>query len=60
MCRAGVLVVSLSAYLIEVTQAWGNVFAVITLINTTGLGVFLIFGDAQRIDLEDNIQVPVL
>uniref|UniRef100_H3D4M1 Voltage-gated purine nucleotide uniporter SLC17A9 n=1 Tax=Tetraodon nigroviridis TaxID=99883 RepID=H3D4M1_TETNG len=50
----GVLVVSLSGYLIEVTQTWSNVFAVITLINTTGLGVFLIFGDARRIDLEDN------
>lgn len=51
---------SLSGYLIEVTQTWSNVFAVITLINTTGLGVFLILGDAQRVDLEDNSQVLVI
>lgn len=51
---------SLSGYLIEVTQTWSNVFAVITLINTTGLGVFLIFGDAQRIDLEDSSRVQVI
>lgn len=60
ICGAGVLVVSLSGYLIEVTQTWSNVFAVITLINSTGLGVFLIFGDAQRVDLEVSSRVQVI
>eukprot|EP00066_Takifugu_rubripes_P002005 XP_003963609.1 PREDICTED: solute carrier family 17 member 9-like [Takifugu rubripes] len=56
----GVLFVSLSGYLIEVTQTWGNVFAVITLINTMGLGIFLIFGDARRVDLEGDSPVQVV
>lgn len=50
----------MSGYLIEVTRTWSNVFAVITLINTTGLGIFLIFGDAQRVDLEGDGPVQVV
>ncbi|XP_070696252.1 voltage-gated purine nucleotide uniporter SLC17A9-like [Pempheris klunzingeri] len=50
---AGLVLVSLSGYLIEVTLSWTPVFSLITLVNTTGLGVFLIFGDARRVDLEN-------
>lgn len=46
------MVVSASGYLIEVTQSWVIVFSLIVLINVTGLGVFLIFGDARRVDLD--------
>ncbi|TNM86719.1 hypothetical protein fugu_006949 [Takifugu bimaculatus] len=56
----GVLIVSLSGYLIEVTQTWSTVFALITLINTMGLGIFLIFGDARRVDLEGDSPVQVV
>ncbi|XP_068601698.1 voltage-gated purine nucleotide uniporter SLC17A9-like [Brachionichthys hirsutus] len=53
----GLVMVSLSGYLIEVTLSWSAVFSLIALVNSTGLGIFLIFGDAQRIDLEGHSQV---
>ncbi|XP_041654978.1 solute carrier family 17 member 9-like [Cheilinus undulatus] len=56
----GLLMVSLSGYLIEVTLSWAWVFSLITLVNATGLGIFLIFGDARRVDLSDYSQVPVI
>uniref|UniRef100_A0A3B4AP15 Major facilitator superfamily (MFS) profile domain-containing protein n=1 Tax=Periophthalmus magnuspinnatus TaxID=409849 RepID=A0A3B4AP15_9GOBI len=46
----GVVTVSLSGYLIEVTQTWATVFSLVALINSSGLGVYLVFGDAQRLD----------
>lgn len=47
---SGVVTVSLSGYLIEVTQTWATVFSLMALINSTGLGIYLFFGDAQRLD----------
>lgn len=47
---SGVVTVSLSGYLIEVTQTWATVFSLVALINTIGLGVYMLFGDAQRLD----------
>uniref|UniRef100_A0A3Q0RUY4 Voltage-gated purine nucleotide uniporter SLC17A9 n=1 Tax=Amphilophus citrinellus TaxID=61819 RepID=A0A3Q0RUY4_AMPCI len=46
----GLVLVSVSGYLIEVTHSWATVFALITLVNSTGLGIFLIFGGAHRVD----------
>lgn len=54
---AGLVLVSVSGYLIEVTLSWTIVFSLITLVNATGLGVFLIFGDARRVDLDDYGEV---
>ncbi|KAJ0036957.1 hypothetical protein NQD34_005634 [Periophthalmus magnuspinnatus] len=48
--EASVVTVSLSGYLIEVTQTWATVFSFVALINSSGLGVYLVFGDAQRLD----------
>ncbi|KAM9785544.1 voltage-gated purine nucleotide uniporter SLC17A9-like [Neosynchiropus ocellatus] len=48
----GLLTVSFSGYLIEVTSSWAAVFSLITLINTVGLGIFLVFGDTRRVDLD--------
>ncbi|CAJ1084640.1 solute carrier family 17 member 9-like [Xyrichtys novacula] len=56
----GLLMVSLSGYLIEVTQSWAWVFSLITLMNTSGLGIFLIFGNARRVDMEGYSQVLVI
>ncbi|XP_012731011.2 solute carrier family 17 member 9 isoform X1 [Fundulus heteroclitus] len=56
----GLVLVSFSGYLIEVTLSWATVFSIITLVNVTGLGIFLIFGDAQRVDLQDNSQIIVV
>ncbi|XP_019720607.1 solute carrier family 17 member 9-like isoform X1 [Hippocampus comes] len=47
----GVLMVSLSGYMIEVTQSWASVFYLIAFVHCFGLAVFLYFGDAQRVDL---------
>ncbi|XP_023131425.1 solute carrier family 17 member 9-like [Amphiprion ocellaris] len=56
----GLVLVSVSGYLIEVTLSWATVFSVITLVNVTGLGIFIVFGDARRVDLEVYSQETVL
>ncbi|XP_029011763.1 solute carrier family 17 member 9-like [Betta splendens] len=56
----GVVLVSSSGYLIEVTLSWAKVFSLITLVNATGLGIFLIFGDARRVDLEHYSELTVM
>nr|XP_046252934.1 solute carrier family 17 member 9-like isoform X2 [Scatophagus argus] len=56
----GLVLVSLSGYLIEVTLSWTAVFSLIVLVNATGLGIFLIFGDARRVDAEDYSQLTVI
>ncbi|XP_017264914.1 solute carrier family 17 member 9 [Kryptolebias marmoratus] len=56
----GLVLVSFSGYLIEVTSSWATVFSLITLVNAIGLGFFLAFGDAQRVDQEDNSRVIVV
>ncbi|XP_040007647.1 solute carrier family 17 member 9-like [Xiphias gladius] len=56
----GLVLVSLSGYLIEVTLSWATVFALVILVNATGLGIFLIFGDACRVDLENYRQAFVI
>ncbi|KAK7877907.1 hypothetical protein WMY93_031436 [Mugilogobius chulae] len=57
---SGVVTVSLSGYLIEVTQTWATVFSLVALINSTGLGVYLFFGDAQRLDQHGYSPVTVI
>ncbi|XP_042348118.1 solute carrier family 17 member 9-like [Plectropomus leopardus] len=56
----GLVLVSVSGYLIEVTQSWAIVFSLITLVNVAGLGIFIFFGDARRVDLEDYSPVIVI
>ncbi|XP_068996224.1 voltage-gated purine nucleotide uniporter SLC17A9-like [Embiotoca jacksoni] len=53
----GLLLVSLSGYVIEVTLSWATVFSLIVLVNTAGVGIFLIFGDVHRVDLDNYSQV---
>uniref|UniRef100_A0A4W5KPJ9 Solute carrier family 17 member 9a n=1 Tax=Hucho hucho TaxID=62062 RepID=A0A4W5KPJ9_9TELE len=48
----GLVLVYVSGYLIEVTASWGYVFSLITMVNTMGLGVFLMFGEANRVDFD--------
>ncbi|CAL8319454.1 unnamed protein product [Merluccius merluccius] len=61
MCGAfmGVLLVSLSGYLIEMTS-YATVFTVIIFINLTGLGLFLLLGDSKRIDQRDYHRLDVI
>nr|XP_020491454.1 solute carrier family 17 member 9-like [Labrus bergylta] len=56
----GLLMVSLSGYLIEVTLSWTWMFSFITLVNATGLVIYLIFGEARRVDLEDHSKLIVI
>ncbi|CAN9515434.1 unnamed protein product [Ophioblennius macclurei] len=57
---SGLVLISLSGYLIEVSHSWATVFSLITLVNTLGLVIFLIFGDARRVDLEDYSPVNLI
>lgn len=49
---SGVIMVYFSGYLIEATGSWTSVFALITVVNLLGLGIFLVFGEARRVDIE--------
>lgn len=57
---AGLLMVFLSGYLIEVTLSWAAVYSLLVLVNTMGLSVYLLFGDARRLDLEPCSPVLVV
>lgn len=48
---AGVVGVCLGGYLIETTGSWTCVFHLVAIISNLGLGTFLVFGKAQRVDL---------
>ncbi|XP_020029313.1 voltage-gated purine nucleotide uniporter SLC17A9 isoform X2 [Castor canadensis] len=48
---AGVVGVCLGGYLIEATGSWTCVFNLVAIISNLGLGTFLVFGQAQRVDL---------
>ncbi|XP_040130687.1 voltage-gated purine nucleotide uniporter SLC17A9 isoform X3 [Ictidomys tridecemlineatus] len=48
---AGVVGVCLGGYLIEATGSWACVFNLVAVISNLGLGTFLVFGQAQRVDL---------
>ncbi|XP_003503170.1 solute carrier family 17 member 9 [Cricetulus griseus] len=48
---AGVIGVCLSGYLIEATGSWTCIFNLVAIISNLGLGTFLVFGKAQRVDL---------
>ncbi|XP_031701750.1 solute carrier family 17 member 9-like isoform X1 [Anarrhichthys ocellatus] len=56
----GLVLVFVSGYLIEVTLSWTTVFSLLTLVNGTGLGVFLIFGEGRRVDLYDYKKVTLI
>lgn len=57
---SGLVLVSLSGYLIEVSHSWATVFSLIILVNTFGLVIFLIFGDAHRVDLDNYSPVTLI
>lgn len=48
----GVIMVYFSGYLIEATGSWASVFGIITVVNLLGLGTFLSFGEARRMDID--------
>ncbi|XP_013000083.1 voltage-gated purine nucleotide uniporter SLC17A9 isoform X5 [Cavia porcellus] len=48
---AGVVGVCLGGYLIEAMGSWTCVFNLVAIISNLGLGTFLVFGQAERVDL---------
>ncbi|XP_025028224.1 solute carrier family 17 member 9 isoform X1 [Python bivittatus] len=48
----GVICVYLAGHLIESTGSWVSVFNLVAIVNALGLCTFLIFGKAQRMDLD--------
>ncbi|KAM6977581.1 voltage-gated purine nucleotide uniporter SLC17A9-like [Aplochiton taeniatus] len=61
MCGAfvGLVLVYISGYMIEVTTSWNMFFSLITLVNVLGVGVFLLFADDHRVDLEQYTVIHV-
>uniref|UniRef100_A0A673MCA3 Solute carrier family 17 member 9-like n=1 Tax=Sinocyclocheilus rhinocerous TaxID=307959 RepID=A0A673MCA3_9TELE len=47
-----VIMVYFSGYLIEATGSWASVFGLITVVNLLGLGTFLSFAEARRVDID--------
>uniref|UniRef100_A0A8C9L9E1 Solute carrier family 17 member 9 n=1 Tax=Pavo cristatus TaxID=9049 RepID=A0A8C9L9E1_PAVCR len=48
----GVVCVYLAGYLMETTGSWISVFNLVAAVNSVGLCVFLMFGEAQRVDTD--------
>ena len=48
----GVVCVYLAGYLMETTGSWISVFNLVAVVNSVGLCVFLVFGEAQRVDTD--------
>ncbi|XP_043945842.1 solute carrier family 17 member 9 [Protopterus annectens] len=53
----GVFLVYLSGCLIDVTGSWASVFNLVVLANAFGLLMFLVFGDAKRVDIDTSEEV---
>ncbi|XP_073675179.1 voltage-gated purine nucleotide uniporter SLC17A9 [Garra rufa] len=53
----GLLLVSLSGYMIEITGSWVNVFSVLALVNVIGVTIFIVLGEAKRVDQVDQPQI---
>ncbi|XP_060794048.1 solute carrier family 17 member 9b isoform X2 [Neoarius graeffei] len=49
---SGVIMVYFSGYLIETTGSWASVFTLVTVVNLLGLGMFLIYAEAHRVDID--------
>lgn len=43
--------VCLGGYLIETTGSWTSMFSLVAAVSSLGLCIFLLFGEAQRVDL---------
>lgn len=50
--HTGVVCVYLAGHLIENTGSWVSVFNLVAVVNVLGLCTFLLFGKAQRMDLD--------
>ncbi|XP_041061507.1 solute carrier family 17 member 9-like isoform X2 [Carcharodon carcharias] len=47
----GVILVYCAGYLIETSGSWPSVFNLISIVNVFGLSIFVIFGQAKRVDI---------
>lgn len=53
----GLLVVCMSGYIIEITDSWMIVFSVLAVVNIIGVTIFIVLGDAKRVDQLDQPQI---
>lgn len=49
---SGVFFVYFSGYVIDTTGSWASVFALMSLVNVVGLVIFLVFAEAERVDID--------
>ncbi|XP_067269965.1 voltage-gated purine nucleotide uniporter SLC17A9 [Pseudorasbora parva] len=54
---AGLLMVYMSGYIIEITGSWETVFSVLALVNIIGVFIFIVLGEAKRVDQMDQPQI---
>lgn len=57
LCFAGLLMVYMSGYIIEITGSWETVFSILAVVNIIGVTVFIVLGDAKRVDQLDQPQI---
>uniref|UniRef100_A0A672LAV0 Voltage-gated purine nucleotide uniporter SLC17A9 n=1 Tax=Sinocyclocheilus grahami TaxID=75366 RepID=A0A672LAV0_SINGR len=54
------LLVYTSGYMIEVTGSWVNVFSVLAVVNVIGVTIFIVLGEAKRVDqLYEHVYILV-
>jgi len=53
----GLLMVYMSGYIIEMTGSWETVFSILALVNIIGVTIFIVLGEAKRVDQLDQPQI---
>ncbi|XP_056117040.1 solute carrier family 17 member 9 [Rhinichthys klamathensis goyatoka] len=54
---SGLLMVYMSGYIIEMTGSWETVFSILALVNIIGITIFIVLGEAKRVDQLDQPQI---
>ncbi|KAK7145966.1 hypothetical protein R3I93_013632 [Phoxinus phoxinus] len=54
---SGLLMVYMSGYIIEMTGSWETVFSILALVNIIGVTIFIVLGEAKRVDQLDQPQI---
>jgi len=49
--------VYMSGYIIEMTGSWETVFSILALVNIIGVTIFIVLGEAKRVDQLDQPQI---
>ncbi|CAM4716977.1 unnamed protein product [Leuciscus chuanchicus] len=52
---SGLLMVYMSGYIIEMTGSWETVFSILALVNIIGVTIFILLGEAKRVDQQPQM-----